>query len=196
MAEDHMSERRRYLGFVSISVVASLLLAPRMARAQAPAAPTPETVPPALEGAIDQTYAEGSAILVKTVDGIKHLFHFTTRTVVHGATETDAAFNGLTAGTRVVVHYAVAGGEKTAVEVDRIGDDGLRQLRGVVIRVDRDTRRLSVRLADGSEETLELSDRAAQDAGTDVAGATKVIVYYTDQGGHKVAHYFREISVP
>jgi hypothetical protein len=189
-----MSERLRCPGLVSISVLASLLLAPGMARAQAPAAPTPETVPPALEGAIDQTYAEAGTILVKTVDGIKHLFHFTPRTVVHGATEADTAFNGLTEGTRVVVHYAVAGGEKTAVEVDRIGDDGLRHLHGVVLRVDRDTRRLSVRLADGSEETLELSDRAAQDAGHDVAGATKVIVYYTDQGGHKVAHYFREVA--
>jgi hypothetical protein len=191
-----MSERHRCPALVSISVLASLLLAPQIARAQDPAAPASETVPAALEGAIDQTYAEGSTILVKTVDGIRHLFHFTTRTVVHGAAETDASFNGLTKGTRVVVHYAVDGSEKTAVEVDRIGDGGLRELHGVVIRVDRDAKRLSVRLADGSEETLELSDRAARDAGKDVAGATKVIVYYTDQGGHKVAHYFREISLP
>ena len=160
-----MSERHRCPALASISVLASLLLAPQMARAQAPAAPTPETVPPALEGAIDQTYAEGSAILVKTVDGIKHLFHFTARTVVHGATETDAAFNGLTEGARVVVHYAVDGSEKIAVEVDRIGDDGLRELHGVVIRVDRDTKRLSLRLADGSEETLELTDRATRRLG-------------------------------
>jgi hypothetical protein len=191
-----MSEWYRCPAFVSVSVVGSLLLAPQTARAQARPAPTSETIPPALEGAVDQTYAEGSAILVKTADGLKHLFHFTSRTVVHDATGADEAFNGLTKGTRVVVHYAVDGTEKTAVEVDRIGDDGLRELHGVVIRVDRDARRLSVRLADGSEETLELSDRAAQDTGKDVTGAVNVIVYYTDRDGHKVAHYFREVSVP
>jgi len=191
-----MSEWHRCPALVAVSVLGSLLLAPRMARAQARPAPTPETIPPALEGAVDQTYAEGSAILIKTADGIKHLFHFTSRTVVHDATGADAAFDGLAKGTRVVVHYVVDGSDETAVEVDRIGDDGLRELRGVVVRVDRDTRRLSVRLADGSEETLELSDRAARDTGKDVTGATNVIVYYTDRDGHKVAHYFREVSVP
>jgi hypothetical protein len=162
--------------------------------AQAPAAPTAEAGPPALEGAIDKTYAGANAIVVKTTDGISHLFHFTKRTVVHGVSKTDAALNGLTEGTRVVVHYAVDGTGKTAVEVDRIGKDGLGEMSGVVTQVDRRAKLLSLRLADGSQETLELSDRAARNVGEDAGDAARVIVYYTDQGGHKVAHYFKQIA--
>jgi hypothetical protein len=164
------------------------------ATAQAPAAPTAETVPPALEGAIDKTYAGANAIVVKTADGISHLFHFTKRTAVHGVPKTDAALSGLTEGARVVVHYAVDGTGKTALEVDRIGKDGLREMSGVVVAVDRLTKRLSLQLADGSRETLELSDRAARNVGKDTGEAATVIVYYADEGGHKVAHYFRQIA--
>ena len=173
--------------------VIALALGSLAGPAQERAAPTPETVPPALEGAIDQTYSEANTIVVKTRDGIAHLFHFTKRTAVHGVSKTDGALNGLTEGTRVVVHYTEDGTEKTAVEVDRIGKDGLREMSGVVTDVDRGAKQLSLQLADGSHETLELSDRAAQSIGKDTAAAT-VIVYYTDEGGHKVAHYFRKID--
>lgn len=50
-----------------------------------------------------------------------------------------------------------------------------------------------MKTADGAEETFRLSDRAAKDAGKDIAtGAektAKVTVYYTDEAGHKVAHF-------
>ena len=162
--------------------------------AQERAAPTPESVPPPLEGAIDQTYAEANAIVVKTRDGIAHLFHLTKRTVVHPDGKTEEAFSGLTPGTRVVVHYTVDGTGTTAVEVDRIGKDGLHEMSGVVTDVDRGAKQLSLQLADGSHETLELSDRAARSIGKDAGAAATVIVYYSDEGGHKVAHYFRRID--
>jgi hypothetical protein len=155
-----------------------------------------ETATGAIEGTVDKPYDVASGIVVKTADGISHLFHLTKRTAVHGVAATDEAFNGLNKGRHVVVHYTVEGTEKTAVEIDSLGTDGLREMRGVVTRVDRRAKRLSVRLADGSQETLELSDRAAQNAGRGVADAATVIVYYTDEGGHKVAHYFREVSRP
>ena len=118
---------------------------------------------------------------------------------MHGAKEAgDAAFSGLVDGSRVVVHYAVDGADKTAVEVDRIDENGLRVMEGVVTRVDREGKTLAIRLADGSTETLRLSERAAGTVGKDVDRAAedgaKVIVYYADEAGHRVAHYFRRIS--
>ena len=66
-------------------------------------------------------------------------------------------------------------------------------MRGVVRRVDRIANRVSIRLADGSEETLQLSERAARHGGAEVGDAATVVLYYTDEGGHKVVHYFRRI---
>jgi len=52
-----------------------------------------------------------------------------------------------------------------------------------------------VKTADGAEDTYRLTDRAARTVGKDVAtGAEKtgkVTVYYTEEAGHKVAHFFK-----
>jgi len=153
----------------------------------------------ALEGTVDKIYAAANTVVVKATDGVEHLFHLTTRTVVHGTKNAgDAALSGLTEGSRVVVHYVTAVQEKTAIEVDRIAEDGLGAISGVVTSVDREGKRLSIRLVDGSTETLRLSEHAAIDVGKDADRAAdrgaKVIVYYTDEAGNKVAHYFKKIS--
>ena len=145
----------------------------------------------ALEGTVDKTYAGANTVLVKASDGIRHLFHVTRKTAVHG---TENAFDELKPGSHVVVQYAIEKGEKTAVEVDRVADDGVREIVGVVRRVDRGAKLLSIELADGSRETLQLSERAAKDVGRNIdraAGGTKVVVYYTEEDGGKVAHYFK-----
>lgn len=40
-----------------------------------------------------------------------------------------------------------------------------------------------------------MTDNAAKDAGKDIAAGTeksvKVTVYYSEEGGHKVAHFFK-----
>jgi hypothetical protein len=82
--------------------------------------------------------------------------------------------------------------------VDRLGSKGLKTVEGVVTRVDREGRKISIRLADGSTQTLRLSDRAATDVGKDVDRAavdtTRVVVYYANEAGQRVAHYFKRIS--
>jgi hypothetical protein len=64
--------------------------------------------------------------------------------------------------------------------------------------VDRAGRTISIRLADGSTQTLRLTERAATDVGKDVdredADTPRVVVYYSDEGGQRVAHYFKRIS--
>lgn len=153
----------------------------------------------ALEGTVDNTYAGAHTVVVKTIDGIEHLFHLTGRTVVHGGTEAaDQALSGLDKGSRVVVHYTVEGDTRTATEVDRIAEDGLHALEGVVTKVDRRATTISIRLADGSRETLRLTERAASDVGKDIddaaVGTATVVVYFTGDEGQRVAHYFKRVS--
>jgi len=61
--------------------------------------------------------------------------------------------------------------------------------------IDRSAKTLTLRTADGAEETYRLADRAARDAGKDVdKGAEKsgkAIVYYSEDAGHKVVHVFK-----
>src|SRR5258705_11316577 len=98
----------------------------------------------ALEGTVDKTYGGANTIIVKTAGGLRRLFHLTKRTVVHGTTEGDAAPGPVNEGSHVVVHYASDRGEDTAEEIDRIGEGGLRELRGVVTGVDRAARQLTI----------------------------------------------------
>jgi hypothetical protein len=152
-----------------------------------------------LEGTVDETSQAAKTVIVKTVDGIRHLFHLTEKTTVHGSAAAGAdTLGGIEAGSRIVVHYTADAGKATALEVDRLSAKGLKTIEGVVTRVDRVSRELSIRLADGSTQTLRLTDRAAADVGRDVdsgaAAATRVVVYYEDDAGHQVAHYFKRIS--
>ena len=81
--------------------------------------------------------------------------------------------------------------------MDNIGKDGLKATEATVTRIDRGGRTLVVKTADGTQETYRLTDSAAKDAGKDIAKgsakSTKVTVYYTDEAGHKVAHFFKKV---
>jgi phosphotransferase system IIA component len=155
------------------------------------------TIP--LEGIVQKTSEGSHTVVVKTKDGIEHLFHLTGRTAVHGAKAAgDDALRGLEEGSTVVVHYIAEGDHLTAYEVDRIAGDGLQTVEGTVTKVDRRAKTISIRLADGSQQTLRLTERAASDVGKDIdgaaAGTAKVVVYFDDVSGRRVAHYFKRVS--
>ena len=146
-----------------------------------------------LDGTIDKFYAGTHTAIVKTADGLSHLIHLTDRTTVHGI-QSDEPFRGLSEGSHVVVHYVVDRSRKTAVEVDRVGEGGLRIVQGEVVSLDRASRRLTVRLPDDSQVVLRLTDRAAHDVGREVATRTRVVVYYIDEDGVQAAHYFKKVE--
>jgi hypothetical protein len=147
-----------------------------------------------LDGTVDKFYAVTHSAIVKTADGVRHLVRLTHRTAVHGtAPAAEDAFDKLEEGSRVAVHYVTDGSTKTAVEIDRVGDGGLKVAEGVVVGIDRAARRLDIRRSDGSRLTLRLTDRAADAVGSDVATKTRVIVYYAENGGERVAHYFKKV---
>jgi hypothetical protein len=155
----------------------------------------------AVHGTITKLDSAAKTGVVKTKDGTEHTVKFVDRTSVRGVDATAAggkdAFHGLTEGTEVVAHYTTKGTENTAVEVDKVGKDGIKSVDGTVTHIDRGAKTLAVKGADGTEETFRLSDHAVADAGKDVVKGSeksaKVTVYYTEVAGKKTAHFFEKI---
>ena len=155
----------------------------------------------ATEGTITKIDHAAKTVGIKTADGTEHTMHLAGRTVVHGGQETlkgaDAAANGLKEGSQVVVHSTKKGTEETAEEIDRVGDDGLKRTDGTVTSLDRKAHTMTIKSEDGTEQAYQLSKNAAEDAGKDTDDAAKksahVSVYYSEEAGHKVAHFFKTL---
>jgi hypothetical protein len=146
----------------------------------------------ALEGTIKKVYAAANAVVVATIDGVEHVYHFTKDLLVHGGKGTGVdALRGLREGSTVVVHYLVEGTQESAQEIDQIGLEGLRVTEGMVTHIDRGRKQITIRFDSGKKETFRLTERAAADGPQTTS--TRVIVYYSNERGQKVAHYFRKI---
>jgi len=151
------------------------------------------------EGVVTKIDHATKTVVVKTADGTEHTMHLVDRTVVQGGKETykgaDESASGLKEGSQVVVHYTTKGTEDTAEEIDDVGKGGLKVSEGTITKLDRGARTMTIKTADGTEETYHLTAHAAADAGKDTADAAKksahATVYYTGQAGHKVAHFFK-----
>lgn len=166
------------------------------------AAPAAQMTPPvrgtvALQGTMKKLYQAANAVVVTTVDGVEHVYHFTKDLVVHGGKGSDP-LGGLREGSTVVVHYTVNGADATAFEIDSVGEDGLQATEGTVTRIDRGRRQVTVRYDNGRTETFRLTPRAAaeQTPGGSPTANTRVVVYYSTQSGEKVAHYFERVEKP
>jgi hypothetical protein len=134
--------------------------------------------------------------VVKTKDGTEHTIHFVGRTIAHGAVATAKgskdAFEGVKEGDEVIVHYTEKGGVKTADEVDHVGKEGMKMSVVAVKSVDHAAKTVTVKTGEGAEETYHLTDRAVMETGKGLEKGGKVTVYYTEDAGKKVAHYFKE----
>jgi hypothetical protein len=152
----------------------------------------------AIHGTVEKVDSATQTFAVKTADGTDHTLHVLDRTAGHGADKSAAALTaslrGLKEGTEVVVHYTTRGTEDTALEIDRVGKDGLKTTKGTIEDIDRGGMKLIVKSGDGAESTFRLTDHAAGDGGRDIAKGSvkgaKVTVYYTEDAGKKVAHFF------
>jgi len=174
-----------------LTVAALLLLAVHAA----------DDVVSAIHGTITKLDSSTKTMVVKAKDGTEHTVHFVDKTAVWGADKTAAgaqdAFKGLSEGSEVVVHYSAKGGEETATEVDKVGKDGLKYIDGTVTKVGKDGKTVVVKSADGTEHTFDVAGRdtadAAKSIGKSADKAGKTTIYYTEEGGKKVAHFFEKI---
>ena len=183
--------------FAMKMVVAVVVMAGLMAL---PVRATDEVVS-AIDGTITKLDSATRTAVVKTEDGTEHTIHFVDKTAVHGAEATATgskdAFHGLKEGSEVAVHYTEKGSEKTAVEVDHLGKDGLKSVDGTVSKVGEGGKTVTVKAADGTEQTFDVvgkdTKESAEAIGKGADKTRKVTVYYTEQGGKKVAHFFKKL---
>jgi hypothetical protein len=150
----------------------------------------------AVAGTVRTVDKTTKTVVVKVGDGTEHTFHFVGKTVAHGAEATASgskdAFLGMKEGDEVVVHYAEKGAVKTAQEVDHVGKGGMKMSVVAVKSVDRGAKTVTVKTAEGAEETYHLTAAATRETGKGLDKAGKVTIYYTEEGGKKIAHYFKE----
>jgi hypothetical protein len=184
-------------GLLIAAVLATV--APAARRTQAAQSPPPVAGTVALEGMVEKLYRTANVITVTTIDGVEHVYHFAKDLVVHGGHGAGVSvLEGLREGTTVVVHYTVVGTEQAVREIDVIGNEGLEVAEGTVTRVDQGHRQITVRYANGTTEVFRLTERAtaeaAQAADQGAPAGTKVVIYYSDESGQKVAHSFRRVS--
>jgi hypothetical protein len=112
----------------------------------------------------------GRTIVVKTDDGVGHTLHVLDSTAVHGANAGDVtakdSWHGLKEGGEVIVHYTKTGTEETAVEIDKVGADGLKATEGTVKDIDKGFKSLVVVAGDGTEQTFKMTGQAIKETGT------------------------------
>jgi hypothetical protein len=155
--------------------------------------------PVAMEGSMKQFYRGLNVVVVKTMDGVEHVYNFTKDLTVHGGKKPGVeALEGLREGTPVVIHYSTTGAKASAQEIDVLGDEGLRVIEGLVTNIDRGRKEITIRFADGRTDTFEMTSRTAaeSDEVLDHSGGTptRIVIYYADEAGRKVAHYLRRAS--
>ena len=153
--------------------------------------------PVATEGTVKQFYRGLNYIVVKTMDGVEHVYNFTKDLVVHGGKKPGGdALEGLREGTSIAVHYSSSGGNASAQEIDVLGDEGLSFTEGVIAKIDRGKKEITIKFTNGRTETFEMTTRAAAESERLESGAraTPIIIYYADESGHKVAHYFKKVK--
>ncbi len=160
-----------------------------------------EHVVTATHGTITKIDRTAKTIAVKSADGTEHIFYWAKDTSVHGVKAADLAatdsWNGLKEGSEVVAHSTKRGTQDTAVEVDKVGDTGLKRTEGTIKEIDRNGKKMVITSADGTDHAFTLTGHAAADAGKDMAvGAekgTKVAVYSSKEAGGSVVHFFEKI---
>jgi hypothetical protein len=139
----------------------------------------------ATEGTIKSEYKGANKVIVATEDGVEHVYDAAKGLVVHGGKD---PLSDLKPGTTVVVHYTA---DNTAQEIDRVGAGGLSTTEGMATKIDRGKKEITIRYDNGKTETLKLTDRAAADVGKNIGPDARIVVYYSDEAGGKVTHYFK-----
>jgi hypothetical protein len=58
--------------------------------------------------------------------------------------------------------------------------------------VDHAAKTVTVKTAEGGEEVYHLTDKAVHETGKGLKTGGKMTIYYTEDAGKKIAHYFKE----
>ena len=142
-------------------------------------------------GTVKKVDKTTKTVVVKTKDGTEHTVKVASDDTVKG---TKDGFDGIKEGSEVVVRSTGKGAEATVNGIGTVGKDGMKVTKGTVEKVDDGTKTVVVKAADGTEKTFEYSGNALKDSGKAVGEGTekgaKITVYYTEEAGKKIAHFF------
>ena len=144
-----------------------------------------------LHGTVKKVDKTTKTVVVKTKDGTEHTVKVASDDTVKG---TKDGFDGIKEGSEVVVRSTGKGAEATADAIGKVGKDGMKVTKGTVEKVDDGAKTVVVKSADGTEKTFEYTGSALKDSGQEVGKGTekgaKITVYYTEETGKKIAHFF------
>lgn len=144
-----------------------------------------------VHGTVTKVDQGTKTVVVKTADGTEHAIKVTDHTTYKG---TEEGFDGLKEGSEVVVRETHKGTEETGVEIGKIGEGSVKVTDGTIVKVDHGAKKMVVKSADGTEKSFDYTETAGKDMGEAVGTGTengaKVTVYYTEEGGKKIAHFF------
>ena len=134
----------------------------------------------ALPSTIDTFWTGVNEGLEKAGDGLDHLVGGKGPGTRKGAGSLDS----LQPGTPVAVQYIVKGIQASPDTASHIGDEVSAANEGVVTKVDRSKKEVTVKFADGQTQKLESENSFT-------SHSSRAIVYYRDESGRRVALYFK-----
>ncbi len=144
-----------------------------------------------VHGTVKKVDKATKTVVIKTADCTEHTVKVTGDTTVKGTQE---GIDGLKEGTEVVARTTGKGVDETGIAIARVGKDSMKVTKGTIEKVDQGTKTVVVKAADGTDKTFNYTDDAGKDIGKAVGAGTekgaKVTVYYTEEAGKKVAHFF------
>jgi ABC-type Fe3+-hydroxamate transport system substrate-binding protein len=158
----------------------------------------------AVVGSVEKVDTATKTMTVKTADGTEDTFKYTEKTTVTGAKDVASASDlAGKSSYHFVIHYTKVGSDKVATGMDYAGKGTWKATKGTVVAVDDSAKTVSIKTADGTVETYHVSEHCTVDAGKgigkagsatgeSVAKGSEVTVHYTEEGGKKVAHFFKK----
>jgi len=193
---------RRNLGF-SVRITLFLSIVGCLGYCDAAWAEVSATKPHhAVVGELEKVDTGAKKITIRAADGTEHVISYSGRTLVHGAGATAKGTELVgKEGSPVVVRYTVEAGRETAEHVDVFGHDAVKTSEGTITHVDSAGHKVTVKAADGAEETYAIGRDSAVDSKHGLVDAAHftakegdhVVVYHTEEGGKKVAHLFKHL---
>ncbi|HUO35937.1 MAG TPA: hypothetical protein VMU43_13175 [Candidatus Acidoferrum sp.] len=142
-------------------------------------------------GTITKVDTGAKTVAVKAKDGTIHTVKWTDDTTVTGlkggAHGADLAGKE---GGHVIVHTTGEGADETARSFDYVGHRTVHVADVTVDDVGEGSKSVAVHTADGTKDTLHVGDHATVDTGKGIEKGGHYTVYYTEDAGKKVAHFF------
>jgi len=157
----------------------------------------------AMRGTLEKVDPAGKIIVVKTRDGSDVTLHFTDSTSVRGlGPQRGAPMLAGEEGMEVVVRYTAG---NVAQSIVLTGDVSFDLAIGTVVTFDRTAKTLLVTTTDGTRQLFQLGEyctintaRGVEEAVSTQGHVLKkgglVVLYFTQENGHKVVRAIDEIS--